>query len=107
MALEVAGIVGNKNSVPNDPMPPFYPSGIRLGTPAITTRGMKEKDMLKIAHWIDQAIDEVSGKQIPTDKEQRSEFWKTFKKQIVNNKNLLKIAKEIKAFAGKFPVLSI
>ncbi len=107
LALEVAGIVTNKNAVPNDPMPPFYPSGIRMGTPALTTRGMNEKDMAKIAGWINMVVEEVSGEQMPTDKEARSEFWKKFKKEVVQNKNLLGIAKEIKTFAGKFPVPGI
>lgn len=47
--LEAAGIIVNANAVPDDPLPPFRPSGIRLGTPAVTTRGMKEADMLRIA----------------------------------------------------------
>jgi glycine hydroxymethyltransferase len=55
-ALSMAGITVNKNTVPFDPRPPFSPSGIRLGTPALTTRGMKEKEMVKVADWIDQAI---------------------------------------------------
>lgn len=55
-ALGQAGITVNKNTVPFDSRPPFSPSGIRLGTPALTTRGMKEKDMQQIADWIDQAI---------------------------------------------------
>lgn len=104
LALEVAGIVLNKNAVPNDPMPPFYPSGIRLGTPAITTRGMKEKDMVKIAKWINEAVEEVSGEQLPVQKEARSEFWKDFRKRVVKNKKLIAISKEVKEFAGKFPV---
>ena len=55
-ALGQAGITVNKNTVPFDPRSPFSPSGIRLGTPALTTRGMKEKEMVQIASWIDQAI---------------------------------------------------
>ncbi len=106
-ALEVAGIITNKNAVPNDPMPPFYPSGIRMGTPALTSRGMDEKDMAKIATWINMVIEEVSGEQMPADKEARSEFWKKFKKEVIKNKKLLEIAKEIKTFAGKFPVPGI
>lgn len=55
-ALGLAGITVNKNTVPFDPRPPFSPSGIRLGTPALTTRGMKEAEMDQIAEWINKAI---------------------------------------------------
>lgn len=55
-ALDLAGITINKNSVPDDPRSPMDPSGIRLGTPALTTRGMKEAEMRKIADWMDAAI---------------------------------------------------
>lgn len=54
--LEEAGITINKNSIPYDPAGPFKPSGIRMGTPAITTRGMKELEMKMIAHWINEVI---------------------------------------------------
>ena len=56
--LEKAGIVVNYNAVPNDPNPPFNPSGIRLGTPAITTLGMGEKEMEMIAKWINEVVHE-------------------------------------------------
>ena len=56
IALEKAGITVNKNMVPFDTKSPFVTSGIRIGTPAVTTRGMKEEQMIKIAEIINSAI---------------------------------------------------
>jgi glycine hydroxymethyltransferase len=55
--LDHAGITVNKNAIPFDPQKPFIASGIRIGTPAITTRGLKERDMPKVAQWIHDAIE--------------------------------------------------
>jgi len=76
--LEKAGITVNKNSIPFDPNPPFKPSGLRLGTPAITTRGMKEKEMKLIASWINDVIADA--------------------------KNCSKVRNEVKKFCQKFPL---
>jgi glycine hydroxymethyltransferase len=86
-------------------MPPFYPSGIRIGTAALTTRGLKEKEMVKIAKWINEAISEVKGRELPSDKEKRREFWREFKTKAVKNKKLLEISKEVKKLSLKFPLL--
>ncbi|MEE7567057.1 serine hydroxymethyltransferase, partial [Xanthomonas sp. Kuri4-3] len=56
-ALGKAHITVNKNSVPNDPRSPFVTSGLRLGTPAITTRGYREQDSVELAHWIADVLD--------------------------------------------------
>ncbi len=67
-ALDAAGIVCNYNTVPYDPRKPFSPSGLRLGTPAVTSRGMREPEMKQIAKWMDEAIaqagDEAALKRI-------------------------------------------
>ncbi len=55
-ALDKIGLTLNANTVPDDPLPPFRPSGIRLGTPAMTTRGLEEDDMPQIAQWMKEAI---------------------------------------------------
>ena len=54
--LEASGITANANAIPNDTLPPFRPSGLRLGTPALTTRGMMEAEIKQIAKWIIAAI---------------------------------------------------
>lgn len=84
VALDEVGITLNKNTVPNDPRSPFDPSGIRMGTPAITTRGMKEAEMEKIADWIDRVIADTS-----------------------NQENLQAIKKEVEELCSKFPVPGI
>lgn len=56
VALDKIGLTLNANVVPDDPLPPFRPSGIRLGTPALTTRGLQPHNMAQIADWIDQAV---------------------------------------------------
>ena len=83
VALDKIGLTLNKNAVPNDTLPPFRPSGIRLGTPAITTRGLKEEHMAQIARWMKQAIEARE-----------------------DEATLAKLHEEVKAFALQFPLPS-
>lgn len=83
LALDRIGLTLNKNAVPNDTLPPFRPSGIRLGTPAMTTRGLKESDMAQIADWMKQAIDSRN-----------------------DEKTLDRLAIEVREFALQFPLPS-
>ncbi len=105
-ALDEAGITLNKNTIPGEPSSPFYPSGVRLGTPALTTRGMKEKEMIKIAGWIKRAIESVRKFHLPENKELRKDYLNKYKKEVHKNKELKKIRAEIKKFAVKFPIFA-
>ena len=77
--LDEVHITANKNTVPNDPQSPFVTSGVRLGTPAVTTRGFKEAEMKKIARWIREVVDDFDG-----------------------NKD--RISKEVQELCAKFPI---
>lgn len=82
-ALDAAGITANKNTIPFETRSPFVTSGIRIGTPALTARGFKEKDMVKVAGWIDAAIASAG-----------------------NETRLAEISKEVAAFARQFPLFA-
>ena len=78
-ALVKADITANKNMVPFDDKSPFVTSGIRLGTPAITTRGFKEKDMVQVAAWINQIITNIENETtLTTVKAEINEYMKAF-----------------------------
>jgi len=78
-ALVKADITANKNMVPYDDKSPFVTSGIRLGTPAVTSRGMKEADMLQIATWIDRLISDAENETlIAAIKGEVNEYMKAF-----------------------------
>ena len=83
-ALEKANITLNKNAIPNDPRKPWDPSGIRIGTPAITTRGMKEKEIDQIIAFIDTVLRNYDNEQI-----------------------ILETKAEIRNFAKDFPIPGI
>ncbi len=107
-ALEAAGIVLNRNAVPFDPNPPFYPSGIRLGTPGVTSRGMKEQEMKKIAFWINEIITDIS--QIKKELKMTFEHEKKLenRKKIINKSKIIKKTKnEVKNLCRKFPIKKI
>ncbi|WP_320007438.1 serine hydroxymethyltransferase [Maridesulfovibrio sp.] len=82
-ALDEAGITVNKNTIPFETRSPFVTSGVRIGTPALTTRGMKEAEMVKVAGWITAAIDSIG-----------------------NDTRLAEISKEVAEFAKDYPLFA-
>lgn len=108
VTLEKANIFGNKQTIPSDARKPFYPSGYRLGTPAITTRGMKEKDMLVIAKLINEGV-EIAKKLGNPDighlnKEKDQKARKTYRATLKKNKEIKILKSKVIKFAKKFPV---
>lgn len=103
-ALDLVGLTLNKNTVPDEPMSPFYPSGVRLGTPASTTRGMKEKEMKFIGKKILEVIGLLKAYQLPQDKKQRLAYVSKFQQEMETNREIKRIRQEVKSMALKFPI---
>jgi glycine hydroxymethyltransferase len=103
-AMDVAGMYANRNTIPGEPSSPFYPSGLRLGTPLVTTRGMKEAEMAHIGRWIAQVVEHVKDETLPQNTKQRAAFVKAFKAQADADPFLLAIRDEVKTLALQFPL---
>ena len=93
--MDKVGLTLNANAIPNDTLPPFKPSGIRLGTAAITTRGMKRQEMKKIANWM-RRLAEIC---VEIEKNGKSED--AFKKELAT------MREEVREIAEIFPVPGI
>jgi glycine hydroxymethyltransferase len=108
-ALSAIGITANKNTIPKDPGTPFYPSGLRLGTPALTTRGMKEKEMETIGKWIAGALKLFKGVVLPVDADKlaRVAAIKDFEKKLAGSEEIRAMREEVRALASSFPVPGI
>lgn len=106
-AMDVAHMTANKNTIPGDSASPYYPSGLRLGTPAVTTRGMKEPQMKQIARWIVEIIGHIKPYTLPVDKTKRLEFMTKFKKKMDTDTLLLEIAKKVITMTKSYPVPGI
>lgn len=106
-ALSAAHITMNKNTVPNDPSTPFYPSGVRMGTPALTTRGMKEKEMEQIGGLIAKIVKEFGPTSLPADKEARVKAIKDFSTSLKTHPLIKEVGEEVNKLAAQFPVPGI
>jgi glycine hydroxymethyltransferase len=104
--LERMGIIANKNTVPNESSSPFYPSGLRLGSPAVTTRGMTPSDMKQIASWIAQFAEHIKDIQIPADKDARNVVLNAFRAHLNEDPFYETLRAEVRSLAKRYPLPS-
>lgn len=103
-ALDLAGIVANKNTIPGEQSTPFYPSGLRLGTPALTSRNMREGQMVEIANIIADVVDQAKGYDVPEAKEKRAAYISKFKKEMKRNTVVKEAREKVLILCEKFPL---
>ena len=106
-ALDAVGMTVNKNTIPGEPSSAFYPSGIRLGAPAATTRGMREPEMARLAGWMGQVREETRTFTLPEDREARNRALKEFRAAISTSEELKAIHDDVRALCRRFPVPGI
>lgn len=104
-ACDAANIILNRNGIPFDPNPPFYPSGIRLGTPGLTSRGMKEPEMKLVAKYINDSINAVRITKEKMGITIEAEKKKSLRTEIIENTSeLKKIRSLVIALCKRFPI---
>ena len=103
-ALDEANITLNKNTIPADSSSPFYPSGMRMGTPSLTTRGMREKEMEHIGKWISEVMHELKKYELPDDKKEINNYLKKFREEIKHNNKIHEIRNNVVELCKKFPL---
>jgi glycine hydroxymethyltransferase len=102
--LDAANITVNKNTVPGEQSSPFYPSGIRLGTPALTTRGMREPQMEQISAWIADLTKEAVKHNLPTDKTERTAYLHKYKASLGSNQSVSSVKRKVHDLCALFPM---
>ncbi len=106
--LEMANIFGNKQTIPSEPNSPFFPSGYRLGTPTLTTRGMKEKEMVQVADFINEGVEILRKHYIKDiaspDKKTAAAARKQFRAELSDDSDLKALKARVVTFASGFPV---
>lgn len=103
-ALEIGGIIVNRNSVPYDENPPFYPSGIRLGTPALTTRGMGSNEMKLIAKFISDVSNHVEKIAVPNSDDDLKSLMHSLQAQIKDDTFLADVNQQVRKLCEAFPI---
>jgi len=107
-ALEQAGIVVNKNAIPFDINPPFYPSGIRLGTPAITSQGMGKEQMVLIANYFSKVIKDIAIIKKEKGFSKEDEKKRETRKQLIEQSFVIKTVKQkVRELCSAFPIKTI
>ncbi|HLL60542.1 MAG TPA: serine hydroxymethyltransferase [Candidatus Nitrosocosmicus sp.] len=102
---DAAGIILNRNWVPFDVGSAFFPSGIRLGTPGLTSRGMKEKEMKKVAGFIHEIVNGLQESKEKMKVSVEDERKRSVRTEIIQNTSVIKrVHKEVKALCKKFPI---
>ena len=108
IGLEMAYIFGNKQTIPNEPRSPFFPSGYRLGTPTLTTRGLKEAEMVQVADFIHEGVEILRDNYLPNiaskDKDAARSAREQYKTALEGDKRLGQLKKKVITFASGFPV---
>lgn len=103
-ALDHVGLTLNKNTVPGEQSSPFYPSGIRMGTPAATTRGMMEKEIIFIGKTMLKVLEIIKKYKLPAEKTERKEYLARFRKEMDESTELKALKQEVEKMALRFAI---